>query len=203
MRIWLCALLVAAQDGKRPGAPERIIDYKNRKVVACTARVAVIPDADGPWFEATKERFEKAARALWKATRGQMALVDVKISDRSEDGDLILENLDKDRCDSREVFGYWDAKKRLHYGGRFQILTFLHEWGHVKFDLPEEYGKDNTCECLMSTGKTIRDFYCDATNHKAGGPSCWERIVKAYPGWSADPRDEGDPPPLNFVVDNR
>jgi hypothetical protein len=78
----------------------------------------------------------------------------------------------------------------------------LHEWSHVKFDLPEEYGQ-NTCDCVMSTGKTIRSFYCDRTNHRGSGESCWERVLKAYPAWKEIPGDPGEAPKLEFSFEDR
>ncbi len=200
----LVLALVCPQDPpRRPGAEEKEIEHEKRKVVGCAVRVAVLPDATREWLDASRDRFEKFADALWKATRGGMAIVEARLADRTDDGDLVLENLDRDSCDSRKgVFAYWDAKKRIRLGGRFQILTMLHEWGHVKFDLPEEYGK-NVCECLMSTGRTMREAYCDRSNHKAAGDSCWDRIVKVFPAWARLPADPGKRPELKFSVEDR
>ncbi|HLG42015.1 MAG TPA: hypothetical protein VI643_01530 [Planctomycetota bacterium] len=201
----LLVLALFSQDPpKRPGAQESDIEHEKRKVVGCVVRVAVQPDATREWFDAARERFEKFADALWSATRGQMAIVEARLTDQAgEDGDLVIENLDRDSCDSRKgVFAYWDAKKRIRLGGRFQILTMLHEWGHVKFDLPEEYGK-NACECLMSTGRTMREAYCDRSNHKAAGDSCWERIVKLFPAWARPPAEPGKRPELKVSIEDR
>jgi hypothetical protein len=201
-------LLAAPQDGpapRRPGAEEKEVAHGKRKIVGCVVRVAVQPDAQREWFDSARERFDKAAGALWKATRGMMAIVEVRIRDRAgeEEGDLVVENLDRDRCDSRKgVYAYWDAEKRIRLGGRFQILTFLHEWGHVKFDLPEEHG-GNDCDCLMSTGRSMRDVYCDRSNHRAAGDSCWDRILKLFPAWAAAPADPGTKPELKFQIEDR
>lgn len=188
----------------RPGAFERWVEHGGRQIVAVELAVSVEPDASPEWLAATHAHFVKAAEQLYTSTWGNMAIVKITITDRetTKDGDVVLENLNGTMCTSwKGVYGWWDEEKRLRLGGRFLVLTFVHEWGHVKFGLPEEYD-DNTCPCYQSTNDTIRYYWCTAENHVGAGRSCWERICQVYPTWTFPDRSAIAPMPAVAAFTN-
>jgi hypothetical protein len=192
----------------RAGAFEQPITYKGRAVRSVELSVGVIPNVNAKWFEGVKSRFRSVAKALWASTYGNMCLTKVSLYDKWKGGDVIIETKTGAMVSSRKnAYGYWEyftGDLRIRLGGGFYTSTFLHEFGHTKFLVPEEYNSPYVCRCRQSTGNTMTNAWCERAKHKGRGPSCWERILSVYPEWTPSTAQvRGPPPPVAFSVVDR
>lgn len=175
------------------------ISQSDQKFLEVSLVVAVQPDATAEQLDELKARFEHAAKSWWKCTEGHMAFTSIKIVDRTEDGDVIVANLDSPFY-KEGLYGLTSGKK-VYLGGRFPIVTFCHEMGHRWFELPDEYREPKCGHCVMEPWKGIFAF-CDGRNHTARGADCWSRIVKKYPEWKRREKFD-DCPAVKITVENR
>jgi hypothetical protein len=96
------------------------------------------------------------------------------------------------------VYGYWDAALSIHLGGAFQIFTFVHEWGHVAYGLPDEYSP----QCGQCMQASTAWTWCDDSdhNHSSHPMSCWSIILSAVPQWNhPNTGYAATPPPIEVV----
>jgi len=104
------------------------------------AEVGIEPDATKEWFETElRKRLEAAAAIVWKGTEGNMYIAEFKVEDKCQKVVIHLKNLDDNMWDrAKGIYGLTSGGG-VYLGGRFDPYTFLHEWGHWSFGLPDEY----------------------------------------------------------------
>ena len=163
-------------------------------------KVAVKPDADKKWLEYMKKRIEDAAKKWWECTEGQMYISSVHITDKTDKGDIVINNLDNHLCDDK-AYGRTDGTT-VYLGGKFPLVTFCHEYGHRWFGLPEEYIEPKCDFCVMEPWKGVYAF-CDKTNHTAKGDDCWTRIKKRYPKFKHPNKDYGECPAIKVTFTDK
>ncbi|MBI2900216.1 MAG: hypothetical protein HYY17_08520 [Planctomycetes bacterium] len=193
MRITIALAVLFAQESARKAETPRPRAYVEVKL-----KVAVRPDATAEQLEKLKDRFERAAKRWWECTEGHMAFTEIRIVDRTEEGDVIVTNLDSTHCD-RKAYGR-TVGERVYLGGRFPIVTFCHEMGHRWFGLPDEYDDPKCGNCVMEPWKGVFEF-CDGGNHTARGADCWSRILKKHPDWKRS--RPGECPPVKISVEDK
>jgi len=154
--------------------------------------------------DATREQLEKfakivreAAKRIWNMTGGGVLIEEAHISDKSRRGRVVvLVNTGRTVPGPKggTVYGYASGGKMFVAGECF-VATFVHEFGHAFFGLPDHYGTKIICIMNASEGaKYMRYWYCD---------SCWKKVVSKYPGLRR-PKDEnetfGEPPEVKITI---
>ena len=154
--------------------------------------------------DATKEQLEKfanivreAARRIWHMTGGGVLIEEAHITDKSRRGRVVvLVNTGRTVPGPKggTVYGYASGG-RMYVSGECFVATFVHEFGHAFFGLPDHYGTQIICIMNASEGaKYMRYWFCD---------SCWQKLERKYPGLRR-PKDEkerfGEPPEVKITI---
>jgi len=157
-------------------------------------------DAEQRHLERFAEIVKKAAAILWDMTGGGFYLEQAEIYDKARDGDCVILNLDGNTVPGpggRTVYGYASGGK-FYVGGKCYVATFVHEFGHAKFGLPDHYGTQIVCIMNASEGaKYMKYTFCD---------SCWDKVSRRYPGLKRPSKigeDFGEPPETKIIITNR
>ncbi|GEM_PF-2521965 len=183
--------------------------------VALDLTWCVKDDASPSQMTAFAQRIQESSDALWNATHGQVYLSSVTLTDLSEDGDVILDNLDEMSAEGAFAYtlqyagGAWE----IHMGGAYPMQAWTHEMGHAvvlqDWTLEEEYDLPGApCPvCTMDAyivgsgeGKVV---YCDAGNCTTTRNGCWETVILVtHPDWTY-PRTPGPAPETAVTVIDR
>ncbi len=172
--------------------------------MAFKIRCSFQPDAQKMHLERFGKIVQKASEKIWDMTGGGIYIAEAHIYDKKSDGDVIVQNLDEIKVRTKggsTAYGYAQKGGKMTVGGKCLILTFVHEFGHAKFSLPDHYGEQ--VDCIMNAGdgaKHMKFMYC--TNQSRGKQGCWETIIKRYPGLKR-PKEAGedfDEPPETKII---
>ena len=154
--------------------------------------------------DATRQQLEKfanivrvTARRIWHMTGGGVLIEEAHINDKSRSGRVVvLVNTGRTVPHPKggRVYGYASGGK-MFVAGECLVKTFVHEFGHAFFGLPDHYGTEIIC--IMNAGKGakyMRYRFCD---------SCWKKVVSKYPGLR-HPKSEnesfGEPPEVKITI---
>ncbi len=161
--------------------------------------IGVEVDMTREQLQALADRFKEAAAKLWESTEGNLYISSATLKDKSKEGNVHVENLDKVNT-NKGPYGY-ASPAGVWLGGKFPVITFCHEMGHYLFSLPEEYDEPKCSECVMEPWAGKFQF-CDASNHKAGRKDrdCWSAILRKYPRWKHPNKDFGPAPELKVSI---
>lgn len=171
--------------------------------------VYVLPDADESFMENLGKKFKQASGTLWKLGEGNFYFKEVKIGDKVDKktawkkGVVIIESIDKSitKCpDGSTDYGYVQiGGGPMVLPGKFAVGTFIHEFGHLQFNIRDEYGRRKKCKgCVMTL--PIGGRYCDSSNHTSDGADCWSIILKKYPKFKHPNKDFKKSPPAETKV---
>jgi len=154
--------------------------------------------------DATRRQMEKfanivrvAARRIWQMTGGGVLIEEAHISDKSRSGRVVvLVNTGRTvpHPNGGRVYGYASCGKMFVAGECF-VKTFVHEFGHAFFGLPDHYGTEIIC--IMNAGKGakyMRYCFCD---------SCWQKLLSQYPGLRRPKKPNeffGKPPEVKITI---
>jgi len=183
---------------------EELLKLSKQIKKAFVIRCSFEPNAQRSHLENFGKIVQKASERIWDMTGGGIYIAEAQIYDKKSDGDVVVKNLDKNKVqhNGRTVYGYAEPGRRMFVGGNCLILTFVHEFGHAKFGLPDHYGEQ--VDCIMNAGDGARHMkfmYC--TGQSRGKQGCWETIIKKHPGLkrpSEPGEDFGEPPQTKIVI---
>lgn len=172
-------------------------------------------DATPSQMAAFAQRIQQSSDALWNATQGFIHLRNVTLVDRSENGDVILDNLTQRSAEGSFAYTilYTDDTWEIHLGGNYPMQSWIHEMGHAEtlqdWTLPEEYDLPGSpCPvCAMDAyilgsgeGKLV---YCDRAACTTTRAGCWESVIlPLHAGW-IHPRDPGPAPTVNVTIQDQ
>lgn len=185
---------------------ENMLKLSKQIKMAFKIRCSFEPDAQTMHLERFGKIVQQASERIWDMTGGGIYIAEAQIYDKKSDGDVVVKNLDQNKVqhNGRTVYGYAEPGRRMFVGGKCLILTFVHEFGHAKFGLPDHYGEQ--VDCIMNAGdgaKHMKFTYC--TGQTRGKQGCWETILKKHPGLkrpTESGQDFGEPPETKIVVQN-
>lgn len=139
---------------------------------------AIKPDASKKKMKDLAGRIKESSKLLYELTYGQMVFRDIVIKDGTTDGDVYIPHLS-------EYVGPRTGNGRTRIFFDFSPALLIHEFGHLKLGLPDEYktkggDRKTLCDaCIM--GQMEDDLkFCDGDNHTASGASCWDRMLKKF-----------------------
>jgi tetratricopeptide (TPR) repeat protein len=185
---------------------EKMLKLSKQIKMAFKIRCSFEPDAQTMHLERFGKIVQKASEKIWDMTGGGIYIAEAHIYDKKSDGDVIVQNLDDIKVRTKgggTAYGYAGGG-RMTVGGKCLILTFVHEFGHAKFGLPDHYGEQ--VDCIMNAGdgaKHMKFMYC--TGQTRGKQGCWETIIKKYPGLKRPKQqgeDFGEPPETKIIISN-
>jgi tetratricopeptide (TPR) repeat protein len=185
---------------------EELLKLSKQIKMAFKIRCSFEPDAQRKHLEHFGEIVQEASEMIWDMTGGGIYIAEAEIYDKKSDGDVVVLNLDQNKVQhgGQTAYGYSDGR-RMFVGGNCLILTFVHEFGHAKFGLPDHYGEQ--VDCIMNAGdgaKHMKFMYCTGkTRDPNKGPGCWETIIKRYPGLKRPGEvgeDFGEPPETKIII---
>jgi tetratricopeptide (TPR) repeat protein len=184
---------------------EKLLKLSKQIKMAFKIRCSFEPDARTEHLEHFGKIVQKASETIWDMTGGGIYIAEAQIYDKKSDGDCVVKNLDQNKVQhgGRTVYGYASAGK-FFVGGKCLLLTFVHEFGHAKFGLPDHYGEQ--VDCIMNAGdgaKHMKLTYC--TGQTRGKQGCWETILKKYPGLKRPTeigQDFEEPPETKIIIQN-
>jgi tetratricopeptide (TPR) repeat protein len=185
---------------------EKMLKLSKQIKKAFVIKCSFEPDAQRSHLEWFGKLVQKASATIWDMTGGGVYIAEAHIYDKKRDGDCVVKNLDQNKVQhgGRTVYGYASAGK-FYVGGKCLLLTFVHEFGHAKFGLPDHYGEK--VDCIMNAGDGARHMkftYCTGkTRDPSKGPGCWETILKKYPGLKKPTeigQDFDEPPETKLVI---
>lgn len=148
------------------------------------------------------ERFggivQKASERIWDMTGGACFIEEATITDKAKDGFVVVLNNNDNKVQTsggKTVYGYCSGG-RMYVGGNCFLATFVHEFGHAKFGLPDHYGETVICIMNASSGaKYMRYWYCD---------NCWKKVDGRYGNSLKRPskpdEDFGEPPETKVII---
>jgi len=181
---------------------EKMLKLSKQIKMAFKIRCSFEPDAQRSHLERFGKIVQKASEYIWDMTGGGIYIAEVQIYDKKSDGDCVVKNLDQIKVQhgGRTVYGYASGGK-FFVGGKCLLLTFVHEFGHAKFGLPDHYGEQ--VDCIMNAGdgaKHMKFMFC--TGQSRGKQGCWETISKRYPGLKRpqQPGEDFDEPPETKIL---
>lgn len=149
--------------------------------------------------DVTKERLTEMADLfagfsddIWFATEANFYIKSVNATDGGLQGNVrvraayVEENFAKG---GGMTFGrIGTSASYMEVAGKCSVFTFVHEGGHMWLGLPDEYkNKGGGCPPCLMVGGNMEGFgpgkwkFCDASNHKLGGESCWSKIKAKFP----------------------
>jgi tetratricopeptide (TPR) repeat protein len=179
---------------------EKMLKLSKQIKMAFKIRCSFQPDAQKMHLERFGKIVQKASEKIWDMTGGGIYIAEAHIYDKKSDGDVIVQNLDDIKVRTKgggSAYGYAQKGGKMTVGGKCLILTFVHEFGHAKFSLPDHYGTQIVC--IMNAGdgaKHMKFTYCDG---------CWQTILKRYPGLKR-PKEIGEdfdePPETKIIITN-
>ncbi|MCX7704112.1 MAG: hypothetical protein N2234_08475 [Planctomycetota bacterium] len=178
-----------------------LLKLKNQIKGSIKLKCSFAEDAEERHLQRFGEMVKKAAKIIWDMTGGGIWLEEAEIYDKAKDGDCVVLNNDGNTVPGpggRTVYGYASGGK-FYVGGNCYIATFVHEFGHAKFGLPDHYGTQIVC--IMNAGegaKYMKYIFCDG---------CWDKVNKRYQGQlkrpSKEDEDFGEPPETKVIISNR
>lgn len=186
---------------------EKQLKLSKQIKMAFKIRCSFEPDAQDTHLENFGKIVQQASEKIWDMTGGGIYIAEAHIYDKKSDGDVVVQNLDQNKVrtkDGKTAYGYAEPGRRMFVGGKCLILTFVHEFGHAKFGLPDHYGEQ--VDCIMNAGDGARHMkfmYC--TSQSRGKQGCWETILKKYPGLKRPTQpgqDFGEPPETKIITTN-
>jgi hypothetical protein len=173
---------------------------------------AVKDDATPTQMLAFADRIRASSAALWQATHGQMYIRTVTLKDKSEDADVVLDNLAQRSAEGMFAYTilYTDGTWEIHLGGNYPMQAWIHETGHAEvledWTLPEEYDLGDATCCAMGayiigSGDGLV-LYCDDANCVTSRDGCWQKVILlTHPEWKY-PASFGLVPATNITVQN-
>ena len=185
---------------------EKMLKLSKQIKMAFKIRCSFVPDAQVSHLENFGKIVQRASKHIWNMTGGGIYIAEAHIYDKKSDGDCVVKNLDQNKVQTRDgktVYGYAEPGRRFFVGGKCLQLTFVHEFGHAKFGLPDHYGE--TVDCIMNAGngaKHMKFLFC--TGQSRGKQGCWDTIIKKYPGLQRPQpgQDFGEPPETKITITN-
>ncbi len=185
---------------------ERLLKLSKQIKKVFKIRCSFEPDAQKKHLEHFAGIVRKASGMIWDMTGGGTYIAEAHIYDKKSDGDVVVKNLDQNKVQTKggkTAYGYASGGK-MYVGGDCFVLTFVHEFGHAKFGLPDHYGE--TVICVMNADKGAKFmawYYCD---------DCWKKIIGQCPGLKRPgkegekvgqpPPDFGEPPQTKITYKN-
>ena len=185
---------------------EKMLKLSKQIKKAFVIKCSFIPDAQKSHLEWFGKLVQKASATIWDMTGGGVYIAEAHIYDKKQDGDCVVKNLDQNKVvgpGGRSAYGYASGGK-FYVGGKCLLLTFVHEFGHAKFGLPDHYGEK--VDCIMNAGDGARHMkltYC--TSQTRGKQGCWDSIIKKYPGLKRPTeigQDFDEPPETKIIITN-
>jgi hypothetical protein len=166
--------------------------YLKAQVVALDLRATYPGKASKGRLARFGQRVEQASAYAWRLTHGQMYVRSVAVGDRANDGTIRIVRDSWNRYKAGEgYYGRAFSGSHIEVAGMMPSYTFLHEFMHCIFHLPDEYGKSR-CRCCIMSADPYADKLCDHDDHVGEGPSCWERLLRVarHASWKGRRPDE-------------
>jgi len=185
--------------------------------------VTIQADADETFLNRFKERMCWANQVLFQVSGGQIYISHFDIQDNKKGGHIRVVDLDKEllgKGGGATVTGIGSPGAYMTCAGRIEPPVWVHEFGHLRLGLPDEYTSEPVCRAPCLMGRHTKDKeegkefarnglqFCDASNcdkPQAKWPSCWDRIVKKFPGLRLPTKkynEVGRAPIPTFTIEN-
>jgi len=154
-----------------------------------TLKAGIEDDVDEKFLNEFGERMKVASAWLWKGTRGQFYIAEVTITDKTSQGNIVVPKGHAHTADyscAQSGLGGKGVVASFRIPGETDPYTFLHEFGHAAFGLPDEK-VPNCCRiCIMRGPRKDGDWkkdpqFCTEENHERNGPACWTLILAQWP----------------------
>lgn len=188
-------------------AGKKEADLRSR-LVGLDLTIASKEDCTRAQLDDLAGRTKEASWILFQITHGQIYIAKIAIADKTEEGEVFIPTL------TGPVQPRTRVGERMTMPFNYNPYLFIHEFGHLKFMLLDEYApmaKKPCSRCWMANGTELanaRDFFlCDKTTHDGEGPDCWSRILQMYPQLRWEPhvkgKDYGKPPEAAVTFNDR
>jgi len=196
-KIWHKAkyhLKKALETSEKPGKAEKALKAvekawsreRKKSLLGFTLNVGIVTDMTREEIKKQAEMIKKVSRRLAETTGGLMYIKEAVFTDNSRTGDMLY---DPNQGRSK-VPGC--GNNYSHGPGNWFVGCILHEFGHFKLGLADEYdtsiygGRPASkvfCEnCIMALKHD--KGWCSSLNHKKGclgnAPGCQERLIAAF-----------------------
>ena len=172
--------------------------------------VRICPDADTNFINSIADRIRTASQCFWNMSGGQCYIARAHISDnwghaaeystyiswaQNDRVSVIIENLNSEFVQhpyGGQVYGYatgWGyTKVAVVTAGLGSVGNLVHEWGHAKFNLLDEYGGSQpACPVCIMGLQNWQWKWCISSNCTHPDGDCWDKMTAHFVNLVAKP----------------